>query len=420
MLTTLWNSGGYVPAPASASVTWQGTSPTDPFWYESVMSASDTGVYISADRIFQCGTVLAAVRFLAQSVAMCTPQVFRKTADGREPAPDHYLEAALRRPCAWMTGYRWRAQQMTWAATYGNAYCRLVSMGNPVDELRPLHPQRVRVTDQLEDGRIAYEYQPPQGRPVPYMQDQLVHFRGLSSDGIEGMSMYRMISQAVGIALAAEKHAAVFLRKGVRPSGILSAPGVLQKDVRERLDSTMSKAHAGADNVGKTMLLEAGITYTSVSMDHEAAQFIENRDFQVGDILRFLGVPGVVVGYADKTATYASAKEFFESGGIKHCILPWLMNLEAEINDACIAPGDPHFVRFNLDVLMRASLRDRYDAHSKAVGRPWMTANEVRKIEDLPPDDDPASDQIATAKAPAAPGGAPLERPHDTPEQGLP
>lgn len=416
---------GEGPVPAvrepRADVTWTPASDVDPFWYGRAMTGSDAGVYIDPERIFQCGTVLAAVRFLSQSVAMCTPQAFIRTATGREPDPSYYLERVLRKPCAWMTGYRWRMQQMTWSAIHGNAYCLIAGGMSPVDELRPLHPDRVTLLDKRSDGRLAYQYQPAQGQPIPYMQDQMLHFRGLSADGEQGLRMYELIRQAVGIALAAEKHAAVFLRKGARMSGILTAPGVLQKDVRERMAESFAAAYSGSDNVGKTALLEAGVTYSPMSLDHEKAQFLENRDFQVGDILRFLGVPGVVVGYADKTATYASAKEFFESGGIKHCILPWLMNLEAEINDACIPEGDPHFIRFNLDVLMRASLRDRYDAHSKAVGRPWMTANEVRKLEDLPPDSDPESDMIADKSSPAAaPGGDPLVRPHDTPQEGLP
>ena len=101
-----------------------------------------------------------------------------------------------------------------------------------------------------------------------------------------------------------------------------------------------------------------------------------------------------VVGYADKTATYASAKEFFESGGIKHCVLPIITNVEAEEEKSLLLDGEGLQIKHNLDVLLRANTKDRYEALFKAIGRPFMTGNEGRAIEDLNPDPDPSMDKV--------------------------
>jgi hypothetical protein len=112
-------------------------------------------------------------------------------------------------------------------------------------------------------------------------------------------------------------------------------------------------------------------------------------------VLRFLGVPGVVVGYqGDKAATYASADAFFEKGGVKHCILPLVTNMEQRDELTLLVRGDPHYIKRNLDVLQRANTKDRFASLVQATGGPFMAVNEARAIEDMNPDPNPDFDQV--------------------------
>jgi hypothetical protein len=54
-------------------------------------------------------------------------------------------------------------------------------------------------------------------------------------------------------------------------------------------------------------------------------------------------------------------------------------------------------VRFNVDGVLRSDLKTRYEAHAIALSNGFMTVDEVRQIEDLPPmpesvDDSPEDD----------------------------
>lgn len=382
------------------------TSPIADFWYGPAGMESDAGIYVGPDTMMRCGTALAAVRFLADSIAMSPPHTFRRAmVDGREARirdREHYTHRVLRRPNAWMSGWRWRHLQMVHLMMYGNAFNRIIGGTRAfVEELRPLHPSRMRVIDQLSDGSLLYEYQNPRTNTFERLgQSDVLHFRGLSADGFSGAEMYRLIRNAVGVALVAEKHVASFLKKGTRLSGVLVHPSTMEPEAEDRAIAGWNRAYAGADNVGAVALLQGGMEFKPLSVDAKQAQLFELRDQQVGEILRFLGVPGVVVGFADKTATYASAEAFFEKGGIKHSVLPWITNLEAEIEQALLMEDAEHFVKFNLDALLRASTRDRYEAMSKAIGRPWMSPNEGRAQEDMNPDPDPDMDRVYASNQP--------------------
>lgn len=387
-----------------SSVEWDDVSldgPLDPRWYDSdLVGGSVSGVAVTARTALNCGTVLAALRFVANSGAMCQSKVYRELpGNQKEEDREHYLHALLRRPNTWQNGYRWRHQQLIWLGMWGNSYNRIVLSGGErwVDELRPLHPSRVRVLDQAADGTLVYGYQNPDARREERIgHDRMLHFRGLSLDGVQGEATYRLLRNVVGIAIAAERHVATFLRKGTRLSGVLSSPNTLTKEQKEELYDSWSKGFGGGSGVGSVAVLQRDWKFQPISPDNVKAQMLELRDFQVGEILRMLGVPGVVVGWAEKTATYASAKEFFESGGIKHCILPWIINMEEEIDSTLISSSDSHYVKFNLDVLLRSDIKTRYEAMYRATGGPWKTRNEARRMDDLNPLPDPDMDRVLT------------------------
>ena len=383
-----------------AQVNW---SPLDDRWCSSDLVGDDGAAFaLSGESVLRCGTVLAAVRFLADAWAMCPASVLRRTSDGgREEEPDHYAQVVLRDPNAWQTDYRWQHMNMVRAALWGSSHNEIrPARGAWAGELWPLDPHAVSVADQRRDGTLVYVYNPPEGGPERTIgQERMLHFRGLSTDGRDGVKMYVLIRNVVSIALAAEQHTAAFLRKGARLSGLVIPQAPLEKEQRADLRAALNTMLGGSKSTGSFGVLPFGVDVKPIASNNRESQLAELSDQMVGSILRFLGVPGVVAGYAEKTATYASAKEFFESGGIKHCVLPWVTNFEAEVSKALLVRGDGRQVKYNLGVLLRASTKDTYEALMKAIGRPFMTGNEGRKIIDLNPiGDDPTMDACVLPK----------------------
>jgi HK97 family phage portal protein len=378
-----------------ADVTW---SPLDSRWYTPYLGLdTDAGVAVGPETIFRCGVVLAAVRFKADSVAICTPQLVQRLPDGtRRPAPDHPVQALLRNPNAWQTGFEWTRLMVLWLATWGKATCRVMpSRTYFAGELRPIHPSRIRVIDQAADGTLVYEHTPANGQKERLAQDEVHQYNDLSLDGLEGMVTYLLIRNIVGVALAAEKHSATFLRKGTRLSGILSTEQDVNDVAMKQIRESWQTSHGGNENVGGVAVLKKGFKFMPTAVDFQKAQFVELTDSMVGRILMALGVPGVVVGWmGDKTATYASADAFFEKGGLKHCVLPIIMNMEQRDQKGLLVDAGGYAIKRNMAVLERANTKDRYAALYQSTGRPWQTGNEARAIEDLNPDPDPSMDKV--------------------------
>jgi HK97 family phage portal protein len=378
-------------------------SPINEGWYAKDIAGymyeatSGSGLHLTADTILNCGTVLAAVRFRGDSWAMCPPSTYRKTKDGRVAEPDHYSERVLRYPNTYQTDFRWRQLNGVRQALWGNAHNEIIANGETfAGELRPLPPMHTKPVDQRNDGTLLYLSNPP-GQPEKRLgQEKVLHFRDLSTDGINGLEMYRLIRNVVGIALLAERHTTTFLRKGTRISGLLVPTAPLEKEQRDALRESVNQDFGGSSNTGTLGVLPHGVDLKELSKSMKDSMTLDLDDQTVGKILRFLNVPGVVVGYSKDLMGYASADAFYEKGGIRQCVLPILTNAEAEVMMALLLRDSGIQIKHNLDVLNRANTKERYEAIFRAVGGPWMSVNEARRQEDMNPMDDPRYDEVLT------------------------
>lgn len=381
-------------ASSSSDKNW---SPFDDRWYQPDMGLSAYGGgYFSPETMFRCSTVLAAVRFLCVSVGLCRAQIIRYDGASRRPDPNHYAQRLLRRPYyPRHTDFEWLELNVLWHSIWGNSYNRILKgTDGPLGGLKPLEPWRMKPVDTDSQGGLVYRYTPKTGKPELLAEEELLRFPGISTDGIEGAAMYQLMRNVVNIALLAERHTSQFLSKGARIGGVLVPKSPLEEDQRKDLVDSWNESVGGPDKTGTIALVPYGVEFAPFTQSNRDSQLIELNDNTVGHILRFLNVPGVVVGFAEKTATYASAEAFFEKGGIKHCILPLITRFERRIEHSLIFEEDV-VCKFNLDALMRADLEKRYAALFRATGRPWMTGNEARAKEDMNPADDPGMNEVA-------------------------
>ena len=374
------------PAP-QASVTW---TPLDPRWYASIgaLGRSDAGMTIVPESALSIAVVYRAVNVLAHSVASIPLVVYRRLDnDGKERAREHPAYTLLHdQPNAWQTSFRWRHLAMVQSILWGNHYSQILPGPGGIGQLVPLDPSITRVVEQLPDGRLVYltRYRTSSGygEEVRLLQDEMLHVRGFSIDGMSGIPLTKSARQAMGLALAAEKHGSMFLKKGARFNGVLTTDAKMDPTTRKENERAWQAQRGGPEGSGGTPVLDGGLKFTPISADHKSSQWIESRTFQVEELLRFLGVPGVLCGYADKTATYASAEQFFLSF-VTHTVSPWTVNFAQELNGSVITGGAQYFADFILEGLLRGDIATRYKAHQIAIQTGWKTRNEARIDESM-------------------------------------
>ena len=137
--------------------------------------------------------------------------------------------------------------------------------------------------------------------------------------------------------------------------------------------------------LGCRLLLENGLKASRIGLTAQESQYIEARQFQTADIARIFRIPDVLLGIqAGKTATFASAEQFFLSY-VKHTLGPWCQRIEQTITRDLLAASETDlFAKHDLNSLMRADLQTRYSAHASGIAAGFLTRNEARQMEFLP------------------------------------
>jgi len=232
---------------------------------------------------------------------------------------------------------------------------------------------------------IIYEYTDPNGQPQEFDAYDIWHLKGLSSDGFLGLSPIAMAKQAITLSSVAEGHGVSYFQNGARASGVAKLPGVLKEDAYNRLQESITAGLTG-DNKFKVLLLEQGLEFTPISLTNEDSQYLETRQFQTQEIARIFRVPTILIGHPDKASTYASAEQFMMSF-VVHTIRPWLVRIEQSIAKNLLADSerDEYFAKFKIEGLLRGDTKSRYAAYASARQARWMSANEIRALEDMDP-----------------------------------
>ncbi len=371
------------------------------------------GMPLTPETALYTTTVLACCRVLMNGVAQVPFRLYQETNDRRRPASDHPLYNLLyREPRKRRTAFEFRETLMLHLALTGNAYVYVNRVG--IDrrpfELILIEPRRVSV-ECRDDLSLIYRVTGDKGQQQVFGEDVIWHLRGPSWNGNIGLNATRMVAEAIGLAAALERGQAEFQKNGARVSGGYSVEVALSPEKYEQLAAWLDKYASGGERAGKPMILDNAAKFLSTGMSMVDQQFLESRKYQVEEMCRGFGVMPIMVGHGgDTSPTYASAEQFFLAH-VVHTLSPWyeLIEQSADINlltEAERAAG--YYTKFTPNALMRGAANDRANFYSKGLGaggtKGWLTQNDVRRLEDMDPSNDPEADKLPqpTAKAPAA------------------
>ncbi|MCA0314234.1 MAG: phage portal protein [Candidatus Melainabacteria bacterium] len=267
----------------------------------------------------------------------------------------------------------------------GNAYGQILrDRSGRAAQVWPLHPDRMKIERRSE--KLVYIYMDANGDEWTLQKENVLHLRNvLDSEGVSGVGFIRRAANAIGLTIATERYASKLYANGARPSGVLKHPGKLKDAAYERLKKEFADKYQGIENLGKVAILEEGMDWQKMGFTAEESQLIESRKFQIEDIARGLRVPGHKVGLLDK-ATFSNIEHqnlefvvFTLMGHARRFELTCERDLLTEKERESVE------LRYNFNSLLRGDIKTRSEAY--AIGRMWgwMSADDVRELEDLDP-----------------------------------
>lgn len=329
--------------------------------------------------------VFAAVNLIAKSVAKLPLHVYRRgERDYRERADDHPLERLIQRPTPYMTRVTLLQTLSAHVLLRGNAYAyvRRGADGRP-QELTPLDPDMV--TPLRIDGEKLYELSTVRGRTL-LRADEVLHVLGLGADGVAGYSVLRLARESLGLGLAMRQYAAKFLASGGGKRAVLEHPGAF-KDASKvrRLREQWAELYGGINNAHRVVVLEEGMKLNAFGVSPDDAQLLESRQFEVREVASWFGVPPHKIGDTTRSA-YASLEQE-NASFLSDCLDFWLVAFELAFGASLLSESEraTHYCEFDRNALLRANFADRANGYKVLRELGVMSANDVRRRENLSP-----------------------------------
>lgn len=370
---------------------WSGKGASDSLSLLALIGAgaqTKSGQSVSETSALQVSTVFSCLRVLGEGCAQVPLKLYREANGTREVQTQHPAHRLMhRRPNPWMTAFALRETLVWHAALTGDAFALIMrgSAGEPM-ELVLLQPDRVAVK-QAADLSLSYEVTGASGSKRTVPAANMLHLRGPSWVGHEGLSVVQKAREAIGLAMSSEESQARMHARGMQPSGLYSVDGTLPPTAYKALREWVDKELGGSENAGRTLILDRAAKFTPLQMSSVDAQHLETRNHQIGEVCAFFRVMPIMVGFSDKTATYASAEQMFLAH-VVHTLAPWYERIEQTLDAVLLTDkerADGFYFKHIAAGLMRGALKDQAQFLHTMVQDGVMTRNEARGMLDLNP-----------------------------------
>ncbi|MDO4952404.1 MAG: phage portal protein [Synergistaceae bacterium] len=354
------------------------------FLAEMQGAATESGENVNAQTSMAVSAVYACVGLISETIGQLPVRVKRQTDNGSVPETrSPVVKLLTKRPNEWQTSQEFREMLTQHLCLTGNCYAEIVrdNAGTP-RELLPLLPQWVAVK-QNADWSVEYQVTTKAKGYRVLTQRDVLHLKYRTIDGFQGISPVGWQRETVGNALASLRYSSRMFKSGGRPSGVIEYPNALGQEAYDRLKESWEANYSGT-NAGKTAILEDGAKYAAISLSNADMQFIEGRRFSVEEIARIYRVPLHMIQSTEKSTSWGSGIEQMSIAFVQYSLLPWIKRWENCIQKYLI--DDPNvYVKLSVEGLMRGDMASRYQSYNTAIMSGFMSANEVRALEDFNP-----------------------------------
>lgn len=240
-------------------------------------------------------------------------------------------------------------------------------------------PDKIRITAGTGGGYID----------IP--RTEFIQFRRYSPGNPGGYnSPISALRQTLNEQIQADKFRSNIWSSSGRFNAYITRPANVQPWTDEQRKSFLTAFREGwgkgGSNAGKMPLLEDGMEIKPYQFNAKEAQYAETKQLSREDVAAAYHVNPSLIWHTT-TQTYASAKDNARAL-YADCLGPTLQMLQQRINSFLLpmVGADPEtYVIFDLTEKLKGSFEERASILQASVGGPWMTRNEARADNDMPP-----------------------------------
>jgi len=342
------------------------------------------GVRVDETTVIGLPGTLQALRVMSGVFAMTPLIYYRREQTGRFRAEESPLYRLMHdAPNGHQSAFHFRELMMGDILLMGefNAYVSRDTAGRPValTRLRPGTCKPVVYFDPAEGETVFYDATLPDHQTGRFAQRDILHIVGFSRNGISGLSPMGFAREALGGAVAADRHAQRFWARGGKVDTVLQGKGKISPADKAAMRSDWNAIYGGP-NGENVAVLDQDVTANMLTSDHTKSQFIETRQFNVTDLARIWGVPPHLIFDLSRSTNNNIEMQSLEF--VIYHLGPHFARVESAAQRLFAQPG--HTFEHLTDALVKGDLKSRMEAYWQQRQMGMVNANDLLRRENQP------------------------------------
>lgn len=328
-----------------------------------VLSALLNGEEITRDKALTIPTVSGAVDFISNTVASMPIKLYKYKQGKVEEIENDTRTKLLNND----TGDTLNAFQMKKAMVEDylldkGGYAVIERNRNTITGLFYVKPVYVA---KLQNADPVHKYNLFEIATKQYKNYEVLKLLRNTKDGASGVGVTGEISKALETAYSTLIYQLGLVKTGGNKKGFLKSENRLSKEDIDTLKEAWRKLYA--NNQENVVVLNKGLDFKESSSTSVEMQLNESKKTLRDEI------NGVFHIHDDFDLTF------------KEAIYPIVKAFETELNSTLLLENEKRYMFFEFDVkeIVRANLKERYEAYNMAIQGGWKTINEVRKEENM-------------------------------------
>ena len=357
---------------------------------------TSAGVDVTEDSAMCVAAVYACVDRITGAIKSLPFRVFERVQDdergtqAKREVQHDYNWMFNERACEdWSSADAW-AFLISSKLFYGDGFAELLRASfrsSRVVGWQPLHPNCVHVFRENGTGPKRYRVTRRDGTVAVLDQADVVQITSLGYDGLTSPSPITYAArEAVGNAIAAQQWSGRFFKDGATFDFALKHPANLKEEQIAALKAAVVARSGGSRG---PLLLTGGLEPAQLSVNPKDAELLASRQFTVEEICRIFGVPPHLIGHTEKNSSWGTGMEQQGGNFVRYTLMSHLTQIAQEFNHKLWPIRQRYFLEHVTSALERGDLKSRNEAYRIGLGRAgepgWLTVNEVRNQENLPP-----------------------------------
>ena len=353
--------------------------------YGSLFTSRGNSITVDENNITEIPSVKNALDLICGSVANLPIYLYKENEDGSiERQRDDYRERLLNEECNSIECSSNLKRNMTKdMLLHGVSYSLQDKEYGDILGLHRVEPKQVQLNKLIDrkgfirDLTVNYTLNGVYVEDLEIEDFLIVPFS--SKDGLRGKGILSTNQDILSLMLSEILYQNNVVGNGALPLGILETDGRLSDITAKKLRESWESVYGGIRNSGKTVILEEGLKYKSLSLTPNDLGLLDSRKTNTEMSEEMFNLPKGMLS----SSTVIQNEEY-----LKFTLNPILSAIEGAINKTLLLEEEKeegYYFRFDVSELLKASFKEQVETISTATKNGLMTINEGRQKLDMKP-----------------------------------